>query len=162
MLYERIKSQRGQTLIEILIALAVVVLVLVAVVSRVVESVRNANFARNQLLATRFAQEGIEWTRSQRDRLGWFGFVSALDNDPVTYCILDLFSNPLLEDLTDGSCAGTIPGTVFGREILIDYEDLPSPELDYVDVRVTVSWQDQIGDHTSELSTRLSQWHKQQ
>jgi type II secretory pathway pseudopilin PulG len=154
-------KKNGQTLIEILIAIAVVVLVLVAVVSRVVDAVGNANFARNQLLSTRFAQEGIEWTRSQRDRLGWDEFVFALDSDPVTYCVLDLSTNPNLEDLTSGTCAGVIPGTLFDREIDIDYTDVGDPSIgDYVEVTVAVSWQDRIGDHSTVLSTRLSDWTK--
>ncbi|MCH7951466.1 hypothetical protein IH980_01835 [Patescibacteria group bacterium] len=152
--------RNGQMLIEILIAIAVVVLVLVAVVSRVVEAVRNANFARNQVLATRFAQEGIEWTRSQRDRLGWTDFVTALDGNPVTYCVLDLSSN--IEVLSAGSCTGTISGTIFDREIVIDFVNDSDPDAeDYVDVTSTVSWQDRVGTHDSTLVTRLSKWNKQ-
>lgn len=154
------RNEAGQTLIEILIAVAVVMLVLVAIVSRVVDAVANANFARNQVMATRFAQEGIEWTRSQRDRLGWAGFVTALDGDPVTYCVLDLASNPQLEAMTPGVCSGTISGTLFSREVEIDFTDVPDPEGDFVRVEVRVVWQDRIGTHASTLGTILSRWTK--
>lgn len=157
---QRETDTQGQTLIEILVAVAVVVLVLVAVVSRAVDAVANANFSRNQVMATRFSQEGIEWTRSQRDRLGWYEFVTALDADPVTYCVLDLTTNPRLETLTPGLCSGTIPGTLFTREVEIDLTDVPDPEGDFVEVTVRVAWQDRIGDHTSTLATNLSNWRK--
>jgi type II secretory pathway pseudopilin PulG len=165
------KLENGQAMIEILVAIAVVVLVLVAVVSRVVESVANATFARNQLLATRFAQEGIEWTRSQRDRMGWTAFEDRLlaDGDPVTYCVSDLSEDlTCLEDsscvsLSKDPCSGTIAGTVFDREIEIDHSNSGNPDIgNYVDVTVTVSWQDRIGDHTSQLGTRLSRWTRQE
>ena len=154
----RKSGDAGQTLVEILVAVAMVVLVLVAVVGRSVDSVRNSIFSRNQILATRFAQEGVEWTRSQRDRLGWNALVSALDSDPVTYCVLALTDS--IENLTSGTCSSVILGTIFNREVFIDYEDEPNPPGDYVDITVTVSWSDQVGDHASELGTRLSQWDK--
>ena len=157
-LTKKARGESGQTLVEILVAIAMVVLVLVAVVGRSVDSVRNSIFSRNEILATRFAQEGIEWDRSQRDRLGWNAFVAALDSNPVTYCVLDLSQK--IEDLTSGACTGTISGTVFTREVSLNYQDEPNPNGDFVDVTVTVSWTDRIGDHTSNLGTRLSQWIK--
>jgi type II secretory pathway pseudopilin PulG len=157
-LTKKARGESGQTLVEILVAIAMVVLVLVAVVGRSVDSVRNSIFSRNEILATRFAQEGIEWGRSQRDRLGWNAFVAALDSYPVTYCVLDLSQK--IEDLTSGACTGTISGTVFTREVSLSYQDEASPLGDYIDLSVTVNWTDRIGDHTSNLGTRLSQWIK--
>lgn len=152
--------KNGQTLIEILIAVAIVVLVLVAVVSRVVEAVSSANFARNQTLATRFAQEGVEWARSQRDTLGWASF-SPYILGTKTYCLPDLSQN--FKDLTAVSCSpgATIPGTIFLREIQFIYT-APGGQEPYVNVKVTVSWQDRVGGHQSVLATRLSRWNSQQ
>lgn len=154
----RFSSDSGQTLVEILVAIAVIILVLVAVVSRAVDSVRNSIFSRDQVLATRFAQEGIEWARSQRDRLGWGEFTLALDGDPVTYCVLNLASN--LETLSPVGCADPIPGTIFLREVSFDYEAVADPSGDYADVTAVVSWTDRTGTHASTLGTRLSQWIK--
>ena len=154
------RSEHGQTLIEILVAVAVVVLVLVAIVSRVVDAVSNANFSRSQVMSTRFSQEGIEWSRSQRDRLGWQNFVAALDGNPVTYCLSDVTSNPQLETLLPGSCTTTIAGTLFTREVNFAYTDVPDPDGDLVQVTAQVTWEDRIGDHATTLSTVLSRWKK--
>ena len=54
------KSEIGQSLLEVMVALAVSTLVLTSLVSAVVVSVRNARFAKNQSLATKYAQEGID------------------------------------------------------------------------------------------------------
>lgn len=155
------REESGQTLIEILIAVVIVVLVLVAVVSRVVDAVGSTNFARNQLLATRFAQEGIEWARSQRDGLGWFAFANEVSSDP-TFCLPNLDDS--ITALAAGTCSAgqTISLTLFEREISFDYRSVGIPdEGDYVDVSVTVSWEDRVGTHQSLLNTRLSRWSRQ-
>lgn len=160
-------SESGQTLVEILFALAVIALVLVAVVSRVSESVGKANFARNQLLATRFAQEGIEWARSQRDQLPWDADGSIPDFsdyiDATTYCLVSLNDN--IDSLAPAACSSsqTIPGTPFFREVSFVSELSPPPtEGPYTDVTVTVTWTDRVGDHQSNLMTRLSKWSLQE
>ncbi len=151
--------KNGQTMVEILVAVAIVVLTLVAVVSRIVAAVSSANFSRNQALATRFAQEGIEWARSQRDILGWVGFSTYVSANQ-TYCVPEL--GQAINVLTAGSCspALTIPGTIFLREVVFIYAAPPGQEP-YTDVVATVSWQDRIGTHQSKLTSRLSSWSSQ-
>jgi len=152
--------KNGQTLIEILIAVAIVVLVLVAVVSRVVEAVSSANFARNQALATRFAQEGIEWARSQRDLLGWSGLAVYISGNQ-TYCVPNLSLS--IKNITAGSCSptGMIPGTIFLREVAFVYSAPGGGAMPFANVTATVSWQDRVGWHRSTQATRLSSWNSQ-
>ena len=156
------QNNSGQTLIEIMVAIAIITMVLLAVVSRSVEAVRNANFARNQSLATRFAQEGVEWVRIQRDRLRWGGLEAALSLNPAVYCL------PVLDQPITGLSIGTacdinldsdnIPGTIFDRQVTINYFTGAVGEGDYIEIEVSVSWQDSIGTHESLMETRLSEW----
>jgi type II secretory pathway pseudopilin PulG len=160
------KSQSGQTLLEILISLAIVTIVLVAIVSRATESIRNTNFSRNKVLAARFAQEGVEWAREQRDRMGWTDFenlISTVEGGDVTYCVL-VFSESLscrltsCSNITIAPCTGTIGSTIFNREIRFIHVDPDALDQDRVTAQVTVSWSDSIGTHNSQYETVFSEW----
>lgn len=59
---------RGQTLIELVVVVAVIAMVVGALVFATIASLRNANLAQNQAQATKLAQEGIERVRTGRDR----------------------------------------------------------------------------------------------
>lgn len=61
-------GEAGQTLIELVIVVTVLVLIIGALVSATIASLRNAQFGSNQTQATKLAQEGIEKLRSSRDR----------------------------------------------------------------------------------------------
>ena len=92
------KSSEGQSLFEVIVALAVITLIVVTVVAVAGTSIRNVSFARNNEHATRFSQEAIEWVRSERDS-GWDAFASRA-TQPV-WCLQNL-SWPA----SAGSCAG--------------------------------------------------------
>lgn len=61
-------SEKGQTLLELIVVIAVAVMVVGALVFATIASLRNAQFAKNQAQATKLAQEGIERVRTGRDR----------------------------------------------------------------------------------------------
>ncbi|HUV43036.1 MAG TPA: hypothetical protein VMY36_04020 [Patescibacteria group bacterium] len=61
------KQESGQSLIEVLAAIAVTVLVILALVTATTISVRNMTFASKQSLATQYAREAIEEVRAFRD-----------------------------------------------------------------------------------------------
>lgn len=54
---------RGQTLIEVLIAMAVGLVVVSAITIAVISALNNAQFSKNQNLATQYVQEGMEVVR---------------------------------------------------------------------------------------------------
>jgi prepilin-type N-terminal cleavage/methylation domain-containing protein len=157
-----ISEKSGQTLIEILVAIALITVVMVAVVSRTIEAVRNANFAKNQSLATRFAQEGVEWARIQRDGLRWDQFEALIEPvSPVSYCVSDLSDD--LADLSTGNCQLDLPtdniaGTIFDREVTFVFTEDLIVGRSYVTVNIAVFWTDNIGVHSSNLNTRLTEW----
>lgn len=63
-----LSDQKGQSLMELVIVIAVMVIVIGALTFATIASLRNAQFAKNQAQATKYAQEGLEWARSGRDR----------------------------------------------------------------------------------------------
>lgn len=61
-------NNKGQTLIELVVVVAVIVMVVGALVFATIASLRNSSFAKNQAQATKLAQEGLERVRTGRDR----------------------------------------------------------------------------------------------
>ncbi len=112
------KSQKGQSLFEVVLALGVITAITVGIVSLTVSSMRNASFSKNKTLAGRYAQEATEWLRNQRDFLGFTVFQG---NAVGTRCLKDLV-------WTGGtSCSETdnIPGTILYRKVIFTTTTLP-------------------------------------
>ena len=57
----------GQSLIEAVAAVAVIMIVLTGLISALVYSMANTRFARSKAESNRYAEEAIEWLRVQRD-----------------------------------------------------------------------------------------------
>lgn len=66
-------GEAGQTLLELIVVMAVSIIIIGALVFATISSLRNAQFSKNQAQATKLAQEGIEKTRSARDRMAAIG-----------------------------------------------------------------------------------------
>lgn len=129
-MFQKLRKQEGQSLIEVIAALAVVIIVLLALVITATLSVRNTTFAKNQALATEYAQELIEEARERRNE------------DKESFFI-------------DGSCDtnATIPPFTLERECNLDPGD-----DERVEVVAKVTWEDSRGEHQSELVTHLTRW----
>lgn len=126
-------AEQGQTLVEVMIALGAAILIITSLVAGVATAVRNTRFSKNQALATKYAQEGMEEVRIYRDQNDWDTFKSELNcEDP-----------PDLE---------TLPPP-FNRVI-----DCHLEEEEKMKVAVTVSWTEGRRTHKSELTTYLTKW----
>jgi len=132
-------SSKGQTLVEVLLAVGVATLVRIGLTGAVTVSLRNAQFARNQALATKYAQEGIEKVRAYRDQNDWQSFTSNCES------ILDAASLPSPFQL---SLDCYLPGS----------SNDCSPSEDNCEVKVIVSWTGARRTYQSELTTRLTKW----
>lgn len=150
--------ESGQTLIEVIIAIGLVVLVLLTLVSALTLAIRNNQFARDQVLARNRTRESLEWLRSLREQMGWDSFYEMVDQDspPVTYCLID---HPI--DVTSAiamssqACGSTevISGTKFIRELVMTPNG-----ADEITAVVTVSWTEGQKDHQSTSTLILRRW----
>lgn len=61
------RNQRGFTLVETLVAIAILMISIVGPLYSVYQAVQSTYIARDQLIATSLAQEGIEYVRHNRD-----------------------------------------------------------------------------------------------
>ena len=79
---QSIKNERGQSIVEALIALTAGVTIITAIAIAVVNSVNNADFAKNQNLATAYSQQALEIINVLRKN-NWTSF----SNLSGTYCL---------------------------------------------------------------------------
>lgn len=128
------RREKGQSLVEVLIALAVILVVVLALVVAVTYSIRNAAFGRNQALATKYAQENLERIRAYKEQNTWATFTANCNNASA----MSLLAPPLPFNLGAINC-----------NVISD---------DSREVTVVVSWVDSQGTHQSTLTTRLTNW----
>ena len=150
----QLSTNSGQSLVEMMVAVAVVSMVLVGLISAITFSLANAQFSRNKTLATKYSQEAIEWLRNERDKLGWAGtngFYNKAGDNSTTYCLNSLTSWPAA-----GGCAGTvIANTIFTRDVFVDGN---GGAQDQVSVKVTVTWPQGSRTGSVVVDTYLNKW----
>jgi len=105
------KCKHGSSLIEVIIAIAVVSLVMTAVAAVISISLQNTSRAQAKVIGTKHTQEGIEYFRAQRTLMGWESFLSAFQNGNVStvYCLASLPFTTVggLEQLPNRPCGVT-------------------------------------------------------
>ncbi|OGH14056.1 MAG: hypothetical protein A2687_02215 [Candidatus Levybacteria bacterium RIFCSPHIGHO2_01_FULL_38_26] len=136
----KLKYQRGQSLVEVLLALAVAVLVITAITSVVIVALNNTTFSKNQNLANAYAQEGIEFVRALRDK-SYSTLLLYNTSAPNSYCLAGGSTVPVAKSGPDCDGEGNIQGG-FIREIFIHESVDCEPGGDFRRVIVTVSWKD--------------------
>lgn len=142
------KIDKGQSLFEVILAISISAIILIAIVSLSVRSVSTSSFARNNTLATEYAQEGIEWLREQRDA-DWTNLIEKTDAN--------------FGEKSFSSSAAEIPDTIFERFLTIELTDefpqfVPDGVDDTARVKVAVSWEDSSGYHDVVLNSILTKW----
>lgn len=133
-----LKSQRGQFLIETLIALTVAIVIVGAISSVVISALNNAQFSKNQNLATQYAQEGLELMRRDA-KSNWTTF-KAYDK---SFCLrkdkTQVTATPS-DFLECRSSANTVG--IFTRVVDIARDSSDCSGVGGSKVKVIVSWSD--------------------
>lgn len=122
---------KGQSLMEVLIALSIIAFVASAVGGVIVSSLNNAQFGKNKTLATKYAQEGLEAIRELRNK---------------NYTVFKAYSGEY--------CLGTIPATLTSRPPdcntpnvanfirTVEIEQSPGCGASLAKVMIKVAWSD--------------------
>lgn len=139
-----VKKEEGQSLFEVVFAIAVASLIITGIVTVVTASLRNSEFSRNNALANRYAQEGQEWLRGQRD-LDWAAFASHAGANTWYLCSPTTW--------TTSSC--TITNVAFSRRAVLTAVN-PST----ITATVTVSWSESQGTQEVVLITVYTDWKR--
>lgn len=139
-------SQRGSTLIELLIATMIVGTIVTAVAAGVTNSVKNNAEARYREIATVLAQQGMEVLRTERGNLGWVTFHDTITDG--TFCMPAGMAT-LSELSTDPQeCIITESNFDFDREVELSKTSGANPEVTAI---ITVEWERRSGE-TSDVT----------
>ena len=125
-----LKNEKGQGLLEVVIALGVMIIIATALVGVVAKSIDNSTFSRNKAKASSLAQKSMEEARDLRDQ------------DQTAF-----FTN------TDSVCDLT-PPTVDGIFTIERECDLESEDV--VNLGITASWTDNKGKHETKINTQFN------
>jgi Tfp pilus assembly protein PilV len=141
-------NKSGQSLFELLVAIAVVGITLIALIGVSVRALGNSTYSRNKSLSTRYTQEAMEWLRKERDADWDVFYTLASGGAGNMYCLSDIGTG-----LTTGTCA-QISGTVFTRSVI-----LIATGANSVEALITTSWQGDTGMHNTNMSTIFTNWN---
>lgn len=99
------KSQRGFTLVETLVAVAVLLLAIAAPMSLGSQGLTTSRVARDQVIATYLSQEAVEYVRNVRDSniLSGDNWLEGLSDCVSSSCSIDIPRN------TIAPCSGACP-----------------------------------------------------
>lgn len=145
-----LRSPKGLTLVETVVAIALASVVISAIVGMVVLGVATSTTAKARTTATRFAEEGMEAARAARDKTDWSNFWNTYVNSTVWH--IDNTGN-----LTSGAGLAIAPYT---REVHISNSSNPLGNNDKAQVDVKVTWVDKGKTEIVELVSFLTKWAK--
>lgn len=165
------RNEKGQSLMEVVVALTVGILVVTALTFATLFSVRNAGFSKASIQATKLAQEGLERVRSGRDKNaditgGFQPYGNPVtewndDNlwsqisgssDCIPNCYFNISSSGELQYIGTTPLSAQVVGQ-FKRVIILS-DDLTTYST-RKKVTAVVRWTDASGPHESKLTTIL-------
>jgi Tfp pilus assembly protein PilV len=140
----------GQSIFEVIIAVAVSALIVTGIVASATNSIQNSSYSRDKNLATNYAQEATEWLRKERDT-DKIAFLKHFDLN-TEFCLANLSWTNF------GKCATgeKIPNTIFYRNAVFVVCDGSSCPSNAVRATITVSWNDSKGAHDVSSVTDFS------
>lgn len=142
---------RGQTLMELVIAIGVVAIVASALAAAVTSSLRYGQASRFRSRAVKLAQEGIELARTLRDTSTWSTFEGYATTGTGSWCLSDV--GVWTQDTSGGDCPIT-EGSTFWRSVAFTWNAIENR----MEILVTVSWGERNSASTVNLHTYLTRW----
>lgn len=173
---QKLSNQKGFTIVESLVAIAILVVAVIGATSAVQTGLSSYTFSKDQITAFYLAQEGLEQLRNLRDEnhlneLNWLAGIAQTASDPcyfgqactvspvetsATIRCTSIGSCPFLrEDTTTGFFGynSSWPLTKFKREIV-----LTSVNASEVSAKVTVSWSKGLVNRNFEARENILNW----
>jgi type II secretory pathway pseudopilin PulG len=153
-LSQPLRSSKGVTIIESVVALGILAIILTAIMAMVVTAINSSTLSKSRTEATNYANEGAEAARSIRDSTTWGDFwIKYVNNGVGSLCT---------------TCEVTSTGglAVLGRSIVpytrkVVFSDASTGGVqNRALVDVTVTWNNRGQTEKVELTTYLTNWHK--
>jgi len=141
------RREKSFTLIEVLIFVSILSLFFVAATAVTITSLRNLKVQEHKTLATRYAQELLEWLRGEKEA-DWNQFATRTG----TYCFN---SSPITSWGSSGACSGYGLYNLYKREVILTPQGSPPYQ---VNLSITVFWQELDQSYQVPLQTVFTIW----
>lgn len=152
------RVMRGQSLFEVIFALGIAAIILLAMASLASSTLRNTTFSTDNATSTQLAQEATEWLRNERDTQ-WDTFAARGSSAGRVWCLTSL-----TWPSASGVCSGPVTGTLYTRSVILKsvdaYPTTPDGIIDTINAEITVSWNDSKGTHTIKNNASYTDWRK--
>lgn len=145
--FNNMRRQKGQTLVEIVAAIGVVLLLLTGLLAGAVASLKAAQLGKTKSLAVHWGQEAMEIVRNKRNN-SWSDFFTYAGK---TWCLDKAGTWTEMAAI----CPVNID-SVYTRTVVFTWHPDLNPNNEKMGVDVSVSWQG--GKYTVNLSTYFTQW----
>jgi len=127
-----IKNKKSFTLIEVLIFVSILSLFFVAAAGVTIVSLRNLKIQEHKILATRYAQELLEWLKGEKEA-DWNQFTTYRG----TYCFN---SSSITNWPTPGNCStNSFLNELYKREVTLTPQGNPPYQIN---LSIKVSWEE--------------------
>jgi len=145
--------KKAFSLIEVLVFVTIISLFFITAVTITVFSLKNSKNQEYRILATRYAEEGIEWIKQEKED-DWQLFTTRDDSggSGTTYCLNSLDWNNK-SDCNESYALG--PPNIFKRNLLIINSGSP---VDRISADMTVSWLENDVEQKIILKSVLNLW----
>jgi Tfp pilus assembly protein PilV len=164
-----LSSQRGATLVESIVAIALAGIIITAIVGLVTSAVATSTLSKSRTTATRYSEEGVEVARKNRDRTPWQSFWNTYGPSvcrSAAPCHIDSSLN-----IVSGAGLSISP---FARTVVItdvsaqtcgagsgNYQGQQSNScVDRLKVTVSVTWIDKGRNQEVKLVSYLTTWNR--
>lgn len=156
-------KKKGFTLIEVLIFVAILSLFFVAAAAATIASLRNLKIQEHKILATRYAQELLEWLRGEKEE-NWGGehYSIGYPVDSFTEKVTQFGSDQALcfNDLNwnnDFPCDYNL-NSLFKRTVTFSWNETPEGFIYQVNTSILVEWQELGNTYQVPINTVLTIW----
>jgi len=154
-----IKKQQAFSLIEVLVFVSILSMFFVLAAAVVTFSLRDMKINEHKIIATQYADELMEWLRSQKE-VDWETFYTKADINGLVYCFNEQVTSVTnITDLISGDCGAVYDGIegqspeIFKREATLTTEG-----LDQVNVLVEVEWKELGNSYKVPIKSVLTLW----
>lgn len=140
---------KGQSLFEVVLALAVSVIIIMAIVSLASKSVTTSTYSNNNSQAARYVGEAMEYMRKEKEFGSWNTLKTAITAGSGQWCMTDL-SLTNSHACNPFNSSDNIPNTIFQRTATA------SATASTINIDIGVTWFDEKGFHRVNTTGAIS------
>ena len=158
-----LKSARGFTIIETIVAIALVGIILASVVDLTTQAIATTNLSKSRTEADNYAQQASDAVRTLRDSIGWSAFYTCVakhQNWYLTNTLILTTAPPGTPGSLGTSCPVNKPDsaadiTPYSRQIILEKDTTVANRV-FMDVKVT--WSNMGQSQNIDLQSYLTNW----